>query len=151
MADLVISGSLAERLQDLAQYEQQPVEAILERLLNSYPLVAAIPEDIDDKAGYLAGLRELRPKLYQKARAYWQQVGNSARLALTEAELDEQFWCIDPEGIPRLKVDRGSVQLPPDPLEVFVNLFADSTVDDASTTARETLAAHYQKRHGRPD
>jgi hypothetical protein len=151
MADVMISGLLAERLQSLAQQERRPVEAVLEKLLDSYGLVAAVPEDVDDKVGYLVGLRELRPKLYQKARAYWQQVGDTQRLALTDAELDSQFWCIDGEGIPRLKSDQAQVQLPPDPLAAFVNLFADSTINDASTTSRETLASHYQKRYARSD
>jgi len=34
------------------------------------------------------------------------------RLALTDAELDEQFWLFDAEDIPRLKSDQGKVEIP---------------------------------------
>ena len=133
---------------------QRDVEAVLADLLDTYgddPLLAAIPPEIEDKAGYLAALREMRPKLYQKARDYWRQVGDEARLALTDRELDEQFWLLDPEGIPRLKTDQDMVELPPDPLEGFVNLFADSDLTDLSRTVRESVAAYHRQRHERSD
>ena len=57
-------------------------------------------------------VREIRLKAYTKARQYWESAGNHERLALTDAELDEQFWLFDPEGIPRLKSDEGMVEIP---------------------------------------
>jgi hypothetical protein len=84
------------------------------------------------------------------ARAYWEKVGDSERLALTDAELDAQFWLIDHEGIPRLKSEMGTVELPPDPLEAFIGL-ADSDATDASETVRETLDDYYRKRYGSTD
>lgn len=137
MADLLVRDDLVMRLRDLAHSENRLVDEVLETLLDQYqPQIS--PE------------RQLRLKLYVLARTYWQQIGDQERLALTDAQLDEQFWLIDPEGIPRLKSDQRAVELPPDPLEAFVGLF-DSDITDASTTARETLNAYYQSKHGRPD
>ncbi len=136
MANLEISEKLAERLKRIAQRENRPVEAVIEKLLDSYGddvLLESVPPDIEDKAAYVAALREIRPKLYKKAREYWQQTGNHERLALTDEQLDEQFWLIDHEGIPRLKTERGTVQLPPDPLEAIVGII-DTDLTDLSTT-----------------
>jgi hypothetical protein len=63
-----------------------------------------------------AALKAMRPKFYARARAYWQQVGDQERLALTDEQLDEQFWLFDHEGIPRLKSDKGKFRILPDPL-----------------------------------
>src|SRR5262245_49526590 len=127
MANLTISETLAARLQRVAEQEQRPVENVIEDMLDNYALLASIPPDVEDKVAYIAAMREVRPKIYAKARDYWRRTGNQERLALTDKELDEQFWVIDHEGIPRLKSEQGTVQLPPDPLEAFIGLF-DSDV-----------------------
>ncbi len=149
MANLIISEKLAERLQRLAAREQRPIEAILEEMMAQYedePLLADVPDDVQDKVAYVKALREVRPKLYAIAREYWQRVGDEARLALTDEQLDEQFWVIDPDGVPRLKSDQGSVELPPNPLEAIVGQFANSELTDMSTTVRETMRKHYRKK-----
>ena len=61
-------------------------------------------------------IKAMRRKLYARARRYWQSVGDEARLKLTDDDLDEQFWLIDPEGIPRLKSEEGTIELPENPL-----------------------------------
>jgi hypothetical protein len=58
-------------------------------------------------------LREYRLKMYSRARQYWESVGDRARLALTDADLDEQFWLFDGEGIPRLKSEQNMLVIPP--------------------------------------
>jgi hypothetical protein len=158
MANLVIGKKLAERLQKIAERENRPVDNLVEELVESYEnsfdeeaLWETVPSDIEDKAGYVAALKELRPKLYKMAREYWQRVGDKERLALSNRELDRQFWLIDHEGIPRLKSDQDKVQLPPDPLEAFVGLFANSDLTDMSTAVRETIAEHYRKKNARTD
>src|SRR5690349_12808309 len=114
MANLIISQKLAERLQEIARRENRPVEDILESWVAHYTPVSAgpadndieVPPDITDeqqKATYRAAIRQMRPKLYEKAREYWRKAGDVERLKLTDAELDQQFWTIDHEGIPRLK------------------------------------------------
>jgi hypothetical protein len=154
MANLVIGKKLVERLQKIAQRENRPVDNLVEELVDNYEnsfdeeaLWEAVPPDIEDKAGYVEALKELRPKLYKMARDYWQHIGDKERLTLSNRELDRQFWLIDHEGIPRLKSDQAKVQLPPDPLEAFVDLFADSDLTDMSSTVRETIAEHYRKKN----
>jgi hypothetical protein len=163
MADLTISNDLADQLKALAESEQRSVEATIRSMLDHYvsetqpqadqadPLLKAIPPDVENKATYLEALREMRPKLYRKARDYWQRVGDHERLALTDRELDEQFWLIDPDGVPRLKSDQAFVILPHDPLADFLDLFEDSDLTDMSTTVRETMADYYRKKHEHPD
>jgi hypothetical protein len=158
VANLVISKDLAKRLQRIAQRENRPLDIVVEELIADYEngfdedaLLEAVPPDIADKAAAVAALKEIRPKLYKIAREYWQCVGDKERLALSNRELDRQFWLIDHEGIPRLKSEQGKVQLPPDPLEAFVGLFADSDLTDMSTTVRETMAEHYRKKNASSD
>jgi hypothetical protein len=147
MANLIISEQLAERLQRLAARQQRPIDAILEEMMARYEDdLADAPADVHDKAAYVEALREVRPKLYAIAREYWQKVGDKERLALTDEQLDEQFWLIDPDGVPRLKSEQGSIQLPPDPLEEIVGLFADSDLTNMSMTVRETIKEHYRKK-----
>lgn len=102
-----------------------------------------VPPDVEDKEAYRQAERALRPKLYRIARRYWAKVGDKERLALTDEELDKQFWLIDHEGIPRLKSEQGTIDLPPDPLDALIGLFSDSDVTNASTTVRETMAKKY--------
>ncbi|MBX3084395.1 MAG: hypothetical protein KF716_22350 [Anaerolineae bacterium] len=101
MANLVINEQLLARLQQLAARQNRPIEAILDEMLTQF-------EDdppLKSRTAYMA-------KLYAYARAYWQRVNDTERLLLTDEQLDEQFWCIDPEGIPRLKSDRDEFHLP---------------------------------------
>jgi hypothetical protein len=149
MANLAISEELAKRLEQLAAQQQRPIETILDELVTQYesdPLVNEIPDDVEDKVAYLKALRAFRPKVYAKARAYWRKVGDQVRLALTDRDLDEQFWLIDHEGIPRLKSEQGTIELPPDPLEEIVDFFADSDLTDMSSTARETTQEYWRKK-----
>lgn len=148
MAELVIGEPLAKRLRELARREQRPVEDVLEDILDRYaptPPAPQVPED--EAAAEQEALAVLRPKLYRMAREYWRRVGDEERLALTDEELDEQFWLIDHEGIPRLKSEQGQVELPPDPLEAIDGIF-DDDIADMSTTVRETLAAHTHPQYG---
>ncbi len=147
MTDLIIKGRTAERLQHIAQRENRPVEAIIETLLNDYERAEEPSSANEDDSWY----RAFRSKLYKKARDYWQRTGNQARLSLSDEQLDQQFWLIDHEGIPRLNADQDSVNLPPDPLEAIDGLFADSDLTDMSTTVHETLADYYRKKHERTD
>src|SRR5258706_10214729 len=99
MANLIISEELAERLKQIAARQHRPVEAILEELVENYaddPLFTVVPDDVENKAAYVEALREVRPKIYAIARQYWQRVGDQERLALTDEQLHEQFWLIDP-------------------------------------------------------
>lgn len=98
------------QLQKLADDEKRPVEAVLKSLLQGYSADHAA--DISTTLDKDDALRQYRVKMYAKARHYWQSVGDSARLALTDTDLDEQFWLFDTDGIPRLKSDQDTVEIP---------------------------------------
>jgi hypothetical protein len=160
MPDLIIQEPLASRLREAAQREYLTPEAMLAVWMERYsppPRPASsmtdddidVPEDVEDKAAYRAAARALAPKLYRMARRYWAQVGDEERLALTDEQLDKQFWLIDQDGVPRLKSEQGTIVLPPDPLDDLIGLFADSNVTDASTTSRETIDEYFQQEHDR--
>jgi hypothetical protein len=107
MADLVISERDAERLREIARRENRPIEEIVARMIDVY---AAHRPQLDTES------TQYMKKLYAQARRYWQSVNDAERLLLTDEQLDDQFWCIDPEGIPRLKSDQDKITLPPDGL-----------------------------------
>ena len=149
MVDVTITGKAAERLRKLAQQENRAVEDVVESLLDQHVLMDSVPSDVEGKAAYLAALKEIRPKLYEIAREYWRKVGDQERLSLTNEQLDELFWLIDHEGIPRFKSEKDSVHLPPDPLESIVgSIETDRT--DLSAMTRDEVAAHH-KNNDRPD
>ncbi len=89
---------LAVQLQRIAEKENRSVDAVLKTLLEQYE-----PDDASQR---------VRRKVYVKARAYWQSVGDTAKADLTDDELDEQFAFFDPEGIPRLKSEVDSLDPP---------------------------------------
>jgi hypothetical protein len=100
---------LARQLQAIADQEHRPVEAVLKALLAQYPASRPEPSPIDtDEA-----VQRVRRNTYAEARRYWQATGNAERLALTDADLDEQFWLFDGDGIPRLKSEQETVTLAP--------------------------------------
>lgn len=129
---LVINDAqLVERLQAIAAREKRSVEDILKTFIERYPVPAPPP----DAQEIEASLRRLRQKAYAQARAYWQSVGNTERLALTDAELDEQFWLFDGEGIPRLKSEQGEVKLPEGSLYRLAEIAAEANIEFEGTDA----------------
>ncbi|MBZ0299785.1 MAG: hypothetical protein K8J31_08600 [Anaerolineae bacterium] len=148
MSDLILRDDLAARIREIARRENRPVDSVVEALLTRYTLeAAASPENEVDLE---TRLYELRRGLYRMAREYWQQVGDSERQTLSDTDLDEQFWLIDHEGIPRLKSDQGHLNLPPDPLEAIMGVF-DDDVTDMSTSVRQTMAEIWRQKNERPD
>jgi|GEM_PF-3153268 len=164
-----IDETLADELQEIAEQENRSLDEILMRLLAfykreqsptppeipDYPPRPAwsltdddieVPDDIEDKEAYRAAARSIAPKLYEKARAYWRKIGDQERLALTDEQLDKQFWLFDPDGVPRFKSEKGGVYIPPDPLEALVGLF-DSDQTDLSMTVHKSIAQYHMKRY----
>lgn len=146
MSEVILHGDLAERLYEIAQRENRPVESVVKSLIESYTPTSP-PEE---ETPFEMALHQLRPRLYQQARDYWRKTGNTDRLSLSDHDLDEQFWLIDNKGIPRLKADQGQVDLPPTPLESVAGLFDDDdhTLSDG---IRETLNKHAHPRYGHPE
>lgn len=103
---MTIPDDLAQQLQAIAEQEQRSPEDVLRSLLAQHqPKPPAAPDDY-------YSLERVMQRMYERARRYWRQTGNTERLALTDADLDEQFWVFDAEGIPRLKSEQGTVEIP---------------------------------------
>ena len=92
--------------------------------------------------------RNLRRKLYQIARDYWTKAGDSVRLALTDDQLDEQFWLIDHEGIPRLKEDEGKFEYIPNPLLKIAGMIKDGPETNIAEEIDDLRREHFRRRFG---
>lgn len=139
MSDLTLRDDLAERLREIAGREDRPIDELVESLLLQY-----------ETSHETQRLREFRMKLYEMARDYWQTVGDEARLSLSDEELDQQFWLIDQDGVPRLKSDEGQFELDPDPFDHIIGVF-DDDLTDLSNTVRETQRTYYQAKDAHAD
>lgn len=129
MTDLTLPDVLVERLQWIAQREQRPLDEVIEILLDCYNAPEPSMEDL---------LRQDRLRVYARARRYWQQVGDP-RQHLSDSELDEQFWLIDHEGIPRLKSEEGTIDLPDNPLLKMLEMSeADKSIEWKPFTSSPT-------------
>lgn len=100
---------LAQRLRQIAERENRPVEEVLKTLVEQYPGEVSSEPDVHEPSDTV---KRVRRKAYAKARQYWHSVGDSAKTALTDEELDEQFGRFDEEGIPRLKSELKSLEPP---------------------------------------
>ncbi len=109
MTDLTLRDDLVQRLQQIANREHRHLDDIVETLLNHYDPIQTGALLLEDE------LRQDRLRIYDRARVYWQRIGDS-RQHLSNEELDQRCWLIDPDGIPRLKEEQAMVELPVDPL-----------------------------------
>lgn len=130
---MTLPDHLIQKLEAIAQRENRTSVEVLESLIDHYEN---------------QGVKAVRRRIYDRARAYWQQVGDEERAALTDEALDEQFWFIDAEGVPHLKSEEGQIEPPDDPLEKMAEmaleanlLFIDSK--DIATRSREILNTEY--------
>jgi len=103
-------NELAAQLEAIAQREKRSPEAVLNSMFAQYQSPQSPP------APDAEGFRQARLRAYARARRYWQQVGNAESLAVTDDQLDEQFWLIDADGVPHLKSEQGTIEITPDPL-----------------------------------
>jgi predicted transcriptional regulator len=124
-------GTLIEVLQDIARRQERSKKDVVEDdfaqlvhsvklFLETMPLNRDAKRDVSRPTSDLAEqellLRQDRLHLYELARRYWRKTGNMERAALTDEQLDEQFWLFDSEGIPRLKSEQGTITLQPNSL-----------------------------------
>jgi hypothetical protein len=100
---------LAQRLRQIAERENRPVEDVLRTLVEQYPGEVSSEPDIREAS---EAVKRVLRNAYAKARRYWQSVGDTAKAALTDEELDEQFGMFDEESIPRLKSELKSLEPP---------------------------------------
>lgn len=137
MADYTLPNHLGRQLDELAQRLNRSRDELLQEWLDEQQAKADQEETLR-----LSIVR----KLYPLAREYWRRVGDQKRLALTDEQLDQQFWLIDHEGIPRLKEDEGMFELPRDPLDDLIGIikYADSTL---STSVHEAVEEYLRSRN----
>lgn len=105
---IIENGRLAEQIQQVATQEHRSIEEVLFSMIAQYRSQSAIDEVPDAEAMALSA----RLAVYEQAREYWRKNGNPERAAMTDQQLDEQFWLFDADGIPRLKADQHEVVLP---------------------------------------
>jgi predicted transcriptional regulator len=91
---MILPHDLEEHLQQIAEREHRSPEDVLRTLLSQYHLEAAQAVDYRPEA--------VKQRLYARARQHWQRIGDTQRLALTDSQLDEQFWGFDADDIPRV-------------------------------------------------
>lgn len=115
---------LSKHIQQIAEREQRSVEDVLKTMVARYPAEPASDEPLYDPR---EAVRRVRRKAYAKAREYWASVGETAKAAMTDEELDEQFGAFDEEGIPRLKSELGSSEPPPGSLAYAAMISARGT------------------------
>src|SRR5262245_21759099 len=107
MGTLSLPDELSAQLEAIARREKRSPEAVLKSMFAQYRSRQATSEPVTD------AVRKVQLRTYARARAYWQQVGDTARLALTDNQLDDQFWLIDQNGVPHLKSEQGTIDIPP--------------------------------------
>ena len=137
---LVIEDSkLANKLQQIAEQEHRSIEEVLFSMVTQYRPRSIVDEmpDAEEMA------RLVRLAAYEQARAYWGQLGNPKRAEMTDEQLDEEFWLLDADGIPRLKADKSEVKLPEASLycagQVLLSAGFRSGKTDISARSREIL------------
>ncbi|MHB8627625.1 MAG: hypothetical protein ACYDBJ_10530 [Aggregatilineales bacterium] len=128
---------LIEQLEEIARQEHRSVDDLLASMIGRYRSSAGstgkinIADDIDTQ------IRQDRLRTYERARSYWRSIGDMKRSALTDTQLDEQFWLIGPDGVPRLQADRTSMMTPFNPL----SLLAKAAAQDGLLTEPIDIAA----------
>jgi hypothetical protein len=137
---------LAQQIQEIAERENRPVEDVLRTMVNQYP-VEREPIRERTEAEKREAIRRVRQKVYAQARQYWQSAGDTAKAALTDAELDEQFGAFDEEGIPRLKSELKSLDPPPGSLAYAAKIARENPIDSGdpylALRSREILNQHF--------
>jgi hypothetical protein len=145
---------LAQQLQQIAERENRPVEDVLRTMVAQYPAEAEPGEPLPVEAAPRRTeaeereiIRRVRQKVYAKARQYWLSVGDTAKAALSDGELDEQFGAFDEEGIPRLKSELTSLEPPPGSLAYAAKIARNSRlrsgIPDLAERSREILDQHF--------
>jgi len=110
MADRIVieDPQLAQEIQRIAEREDRSVEDVLSSMLAQYqtPVSGQDTPEADKLA------RRVRLVAYQEARDHWHRAGDKERAAMTDEQLDQEFWLFDADGVPRLKADKDQVVLP---------------------------------------
>ncbi len=145
MADHLIieNPQLLEQINRIAEQEQRPVEDVLSAMVAQYQ-PRPIRDELPDPEEWA---RFVYLDAYRRAREYWREHGDLEKAAMTDEEMDEKFWLIDAEGIPRLKSEKDQVVFPEGSLHIGGKILASagfrSGYTDISARSREILNNEY--------
>jgi hypothetical protein len=132
MTDLTLRDDLVQRLQQIASQEHRRLDEIVETMLDRYDPSVTSELVLEEER------RQDRLRIYERARRYWRQ-HSDVRQQLSNEDLDEQFWVIDPDGIPRLKDEQSNIELPADPFVRMLEMAeSDPTVQWRSMSGPES-------------
>lgn len=157
MAGLTIDNEdLSRKLREIAESEGRSIEDLLGEFVEHYHESHQDDSPAEDSDTLV---RQVRRKFYDRARRYWREVGDTERLALTNEQLDEQFWLFDQDDVPRLKSEMGQVEIPEGSLyrlgEALEQLNYRSGRSDTAERSTEILrtefADYIRRRMNRPD
>lgn len=138
MTNLMLPVSFADLLQLVAQLTPEQ-KRLLRRKIDESP---SAPDDY-------YSLERVQQRIYERARRWWREHGDPAQAAMTDAELDEQFWLFDQDGVPRLKSEQGQFDAAPPPgslaaLAAAAQRFGfESSEPDIATRSREILDTEF--------
>src|SRR5258705_10372078 len=120
MATLTLPPELVERLDAVARQEQRTVESFIASLLQEHSAHMPEQDSSNDHEKREAVLKRDRLSLYEVERRYWRGVGDP-RQNMTDDELEADFWLIDQDGIPCLKSERNTFDVPEHPLQTILD------------------------------
>lgn len=110
MEPIIIDNQrLVDALRRAAKEENRSIDDVLDEMLQARE--AAKPAPRPSAEEQQAMVHKVRLQAYEEARRYWRETGNEERLALTDEQLDEQFWLFDADGVPRLKSEMDQVEI----------------------------------------
>lgn len=98
---------IADSIRSMAELHNASEDEFLQRLVNR-SIHIPVKRDMSERGVEL--------RMYDRARLAWFEMGDQLKAAMTDDELDEQFWFIDEEGVPHLKSEDGTIEVPHDPL-----------------------------------
>lgn len=146
MADLTLSAALIKQLEETARRENRSVESLIASLLSEHETQQPSRDSTDRQNA----LRESRFRLYDVARRFWKKADDSHQY-MTNDELEEQFWLFDQNGIPRLKSEQGTIDVPESPLQSILDSVNNNSamssigeaLHDTSARTREILRTEF--------
>jgi hypothetical protein len=136
MAAMELPEALLRRLEQAAVQRDLSPADLLDQLLRPYESPGVEPEKVAEE------VRRVMLRIYDRARKYWREQ-HDPRARLTDEEMDDQFWLIDYDGIPRMKSEQGMVDVPPSGLEILAELGREANLPfgrhDIVENSREIL------------
>jgi hypothetical protein len=146
MAQIIVPEEVARRLQEIAEAEGRSPEDVLARAIERYQ--PDIPSSAPDRESEAEAVRRVRRRVYEMARQWWREHGEADKAALTDEEMDEQFYMIDAEGVPRMLTEKDEVEIRPGTLAYAGQVFKEMSdfypeETDLSERGREIMNGEF--------